>query len=514
LYVKEALIADHQKYLKRGSMRTNQRTTMALLSLVLASSWLLAATREVGPGRTYATPNDAYTAAAAGDTILVYPQAANAAYLQVRIQASKARIAIRAMGAAGQRVKLSGAGYNYTGAASVPRAMFQFNPGTDSCLVEGFEIFECHNDSYNGAAVRINQANRVTVRNCEVHNNDMGFMSNGDVNASSAADQLIENCVVHDNGNDSAAGYNHNFYMGGTSVTIRGCNVYNATTGHNIKSRAHLTFVEGCFVHDSPNREFDLVDDATNTTAANSHALVSGCVIRKMNNCPGNHATIHFGQDGGNDHNGTLYLVHCTILSQYASPIVDVSAAGAGVKIYNCIVTDPTASQTSGQVVVSMRNGALAANSGGSNVWMSRGFTAGTGITFAASTTGSAGQYPAFVNDTAGTYTPTTAFANIVDAGMALATMGLPSPLSTEPLLVYAVGPGTATRTFNAAPDIGAFEYGAQAVVTAPNTAWVRVASGPALGRGFDLAGRTTPAKAAGAGLRVDPRSAELRVRW
>jgi hypothetical protein len=494
-------------------MRTNQRAATALLSVLLASSSLFAATREVGPSRTYATPNDAYAAAVAGDTILVYPQAANAAYLQVRIFSTKARIAIRAMGAAGARVKLSGAGYNYTGAGSTPRAMFQFNPGTDSCLVEGFEIFDCHNDSYNGAAVRINQANRVTVRNCEVHNNDMGFMSNGDVNASSAADQLIENCVVHDNGNDSAAGYNHNFYMGGTSVTIRGCNVYNATTGHNIKSRAHLTFVEGCFVHDSPNREFDLVDDATNTAAANSHALVSGCVIRKMDNCPGNRATIHFGQDGGNAHNGTLYLVHCTILSQYASPIVDVSAAGAGVKIYNCIVTDPTASQTSGQVVVSVRNGALGTNSGGSNVWTSRGFTAGTGIFPSAWVTGGAGEYPAFVNETTGDYTPTTAFANIVDAGMPLEDMGLPSPLSTEPLLVYAVGPGTSTRTFSATPDLGAFEYGVQAVVTAPNTGRVRAVSGGAHGTGFDLAGRARPVGAGGAGLRADVRGAQLRVR-
>ena len=36
-----------------------------------------------------------------------------------------------------------------------------------------------HNASHNGAGVRINQANDILVTHCEIHDNDMGVMSNG-----------------------------------------------------------------------------------------------------------------------------------------------------------------------------------------------------------------------------------------------------------------------------------------------------------------------------------------------
>lgn len=450
---------------------------------------------EVGPGRTYSTPNDAYAAAVAGDTIRVFPQASNAPYVQVRIQASKARIAFVGVVQNGERVRLAGTGFTYSGAGSTPRAMFQFNPGTDDCVVENFEIYDCHNGSYNGAAVRINQANRITVRNCEIRNNDMGLMSNGDVGVQSGADQLVENCIVHDNGNTSDPGYNHNFYMGGTSVRIRGCNVYAATTGHNIKSRAHLTMVEGSYVHDSPNRELDLVDDATNTATSGSHALVSGCVIRKMDSCPGNRGTIHFGQDGGNAHNGTLYLVNCTILTQYVTAVVTLSAAGSGARFYNCLVSDPLQTQTSGQVLIALGT-ASAANCGGSNLWVSRGFTVGGGVTLSSLSSGGAGQYPSFVQTQSGDYRLAVSMAGVVDGGVAAGSMGLPAELQSEPVLQFAPPVGSATRTFAGTPDIGAYEYAAVSYSRDNRLARTVGARPNAVGRhrGFGLSGREVSA--------------------
>ena len=294
---------------------------------------------EVGPGKTHGTIEEAWVAATAGDTIRVYPKAGGAAYRQVALLLrSKQNITISADTTGGARVMLDGEGYSYSGSLPVPRAMFQFDPGSDGSVVENFEIRNCHNDSCNGAGFRINQANGITVRNCHVHHCDMGIMSNGSVADNSASDQLVENSVFNDNGNDLHAGFNHNFYVGGTSIVIRGCEVFNATTGHNIKSRAHLTIVEGCYVHDSPNREFDFVDAAGNTDAAGSHALISGCTIVKANPITGNKAVIHFGQDGGSDHTGTLHILSCTILTPYTSAVVDLSAPGAGVRMHNTIV--------------------------------------------------------------------------------------------------------------------------------------------------------------------------------
>ena len=67
------------------------------------------------------------------------------------------------------------------------------------------------------------------------------------------------------------------------------------------------------------DREFDLVDGDANTEAPGSHAVLVGNVIAKAKGCKGNHAVIHFGQDGGKDHRGTLYLVHNTIVQPFGS---------------------------------------------------------------------------------------------------------------------------------------------------------------------------------------------------
>jgi hypothetical protein len=431
---------------------------MALWCCLADTGPLNAAIREVGPGKTYTRIEAAYQAANAGDSILVYPQSGGAVYDSVAVFLTKRKLAVLGIAAAGQRVLLHGDGFDYSGSGSVPRAMFQFNPGADSCAVENFEISGCHNASYNGAAFRINQVNNITIRNCHVHDNDMGVMSNGTVAANSAAHQLIENCIVHDNGNTADPGYNHNFYVGGTSVTIRGCDVYAATTGHDIKSRAHITIVEGCYVHDCQNREFDLVDDNGVTTVAASHALIAGCVIVKAANASGNKTTIHFGQDGGFDHNGTLYVVHCTIVTPYISPVVDLSAPGAGVSFTNCLVLDPSDS-ASGQVLVSTRGGALISNAVGSHMWMSSGFSAPAGGVFDHVTKGAAGNLPKFIDAASGNYALAENFAGIVDAGLDFASIFVPQEVGNRLLVAFLVPLGSFPRAFEGAPDIGAYEF-------------------------------------------------------
>ncbi|MFN8219030.1 MAG: hypothetical protein U0S12_02720 [Fimbriimonadales bacterium] len=55
-------------------------------------------------------------------------------------------------------------------------------------------------------------------------------------------------------------GYNHNLYLGGTSVTIQFCEIYGALTGHNLKSRAHFTRVQYNLHPRLREPEMDLVD--------------------------------------------------------------------------------------------------------------------------------------------------------------------------------------------------------------------------------------------------------------
>lgn len=297
----------------------------------------------VGPGKAYDRIEPAVTAANPGDMVLVYPQIDGRAYERVAVLVRKPRITIRSapdpeLGS--RRVRLSGTGFDYSGVGAVPRAIFQFDPGADGGELADFDLSGAHNDSHNGAGVRINAANHVKLRNCDVHDNDMGVMSNGDGTPRAGLDQWIEFCRIHGNGSPAEPGQNHNLYLGGTSVVVSGCEIFGSLTGHNLKSRAHYTRVEYCWVHDSANRELDLVDAAGDTEAADSDAVVLGCVLVKARDMQGNRAVIQFGQDGGQIHRGTLHLVHNTIVTPYRGPVVDLSAADARVELTGNLICD------------------------------------------------------------------------------------------------------------------------------------------------------------------------------
>jgi TusA-related sulfurtransferase len=307
------------------------RIGASLLAAVIAQGRTL----EVGPGHSYPSIASAYAKAEKGDVIKVYPLKNGAAYEQVAMWVAKPGITfLGAPDKSGERIKISGKGFEYSGASPTPRAIFQFDVGADGCVLEGFELFLAHNSSHNGAGVRIDQANNITIRNCEVHNNDMGTQSNGPIGA--AVNQLFENCIYHHNGDPGEPGQNHNFYLGGTSVTLRGCEVYSPLTGHNFKSRAHYNWIEFCYIHDSKNREFDLVD-SEDTMVPDSHSVLLGNIIVKDPACE-NHCVIQFGQDCKKEHDGTLYLVHNTIIATTKSLLIDLTAPKASVHMIENII--------------------------------------------------------------------------------------------------------------------------------------------------------------------------------
>ncbi len=320
-------------------------TTVAFLGCVAWSvfasfaSPAAAEVLQVGPEKTFARIEDAVAAARPGDVIEVHALADDAPYETPAVLVRKPRLTIRGVPAEGRKyVPVSGKGFEYSGRGSTPRAIFQFDPGADDCTLVGFSLSGAHNSSHNGAGVRINQANGVTIRDCEIHHNDMGIMSNGDGTIRRGRGQRIVQCHIHHNGDFEHPGYNHNLYLGGTSVALLFCEVDHSLTGHNVKSRAHQMLVAYCYVHDSANREFDLVD-AEDTTAPESHAVLLGNIIVKDPQCRGNRTTIHFGQDGGRNRDGTLYAAFNTIVTPFVSPVVDLSAPGARAVLYGNFVT-------------------------------------------------------------------------------------------------------------------------------------------------------------------------------
>ncbi len=352
--------------------------TLACFTFMLAARDvpLFAADLTVGPDQNFARIEEALAAAAPGDVITVHPQTSNTAYAKVALDVDKPRITLRAAAPPGIRVALNGRDFNYTGNGSTPRAIVQFNKNASGCVLEGFELFGAHNESHNGAGVRINQANDVTVRNCEIHNNDMGLMSNGDGTLGCATNQRIEACVIHHNGDPSDPGYNHNLYLGGASVTLTGCDVHSSLTGHNVKSRAHKIEVRDCLIHDSANRELDLVD-AAETAFPDSDAVLVGNQITKARNCPGNREVIHFGQDGGKARKGTLLLESNTICTPFVSPVVQLSAPQTRV-VMNQNRVENSGSQKSGQILVNRGASTMPDAVQGRGNQMSSSFTGST----------------------------------------------------------------------------------------------------------------------------------------
>ncbi len=418
----------------------------------------------VGPGRDFDTVTAAleFAQAYGRNEIVVYPRADNAPYEQEALLVTAPNISIIGVRTAdNQRPRLAGGGFNYTGAGSVPRAIVQFNPGSDGSSLAGIELLDAHNDSFNGAGVRVNQARGIVIHDCLIHDCDMGLMSNGDAGAKTG-EVLLWNCRINSNGNLADPGYNHNIYAGGYHLVMRGCEVYGSLTGHNVKSRAHINEILYCYIHDSSNREFDLVDEAGNTNLPGSDTLLLGNVIVKADPIDGNKTVIHFGQDGGGEHSGSIYLLYNTIVTPYISPVVDLSAPGAGAVIFNNIIWDAGSAQ-SGQAVVNARNGAALANCHGGHNWLSSGFVLADGGDWdlASTTFAAAGVSPPFVDSAAGDYhlLPVQA-AGISDAGIGI-TQLFPSDAFFIPVFPdasYVPEFSTFQRESQGLPDIGAYE--------------------------------------------------------
>ncbi|MEP0813703.1 MAG: right-handed parallel beta-helix repeat-containing protein [bacterium] len=329
----------------------------------------------VGPGFEFARIEDAVSAAKSGDMVVVHSLPGGDAYEQTAVLVRKPGITIIGDPDGGGRVRISGKGFNYSGEGSVPRAVFQFDPEADGCTLSGFEIFDARNESHNGAGVRINQADNVTVRNCEIHRCDMGVMSNGAPSTRAAKNQLFEKCNIHHNGSADEPGFSHNMYLGGWNATVKLCEVHHSTCGHNIKSRTGIILIEDSYIHDSANRELDIVD-ADETNAWKSDAYINRCLIIKAKNCKGNRAVIHYGQDMGGVRNGTMYIDETTIVTPFNSPVVQMSSPNVHAALSKTTVWDGGAGRNN-MTLISVSNGASLDHTLGYKLSLAHGFEKG-----------------------------------------------------------------------------------------------------------------------------------------
>ncbi len=103
--------------------------------------------------------------------------------------------------------------------------------------------------------------------------------------------------------------------------------------------------------------------------------MLAGNIIIKDKNCSGNRAVIHFVQDGGNEHNGRLCLVHNTIVTPFISPVAHLSAPKSRAQLYNNIIWDGgKGTRQNGQVLVLADKDAAGVPVEGRCNWVSYGF--------------------------------------------------------------------------------------------------------------------------------------------
>lgn len=443
-------------------MRRTLAISLSLSFMLLTTAIVDGATLTVGPEQDFERIAVAYKKAQPGDTILVHPRANNASYKQVALFIKKPHITLRAVKKDGERVRLDGEGFVYTGIGSTPRAIIQFNPGANGGVVQGFELTGAHNQSYNGAGVRINQANNVTILDCDIHGNDMGIMSGGSIKTGTGANQRIMGCLIHHNGNKQDPGYNHNLYLGGSSALVFACEIHHSITGHNLKSRAHYNKIGYCYIHDSANRELDLVDKKGNTEAPDSDTLLWGSIIVKSRPTKGNHGVIQFGADGGHNHNGTLFLIHNTIVTPYSTPVVQLTSPDAKLQMHNNIVWAAGTNEANRHLV---HYGGKSDPAGSviSHNWFADGYAPpkGTEANWSENYFAKQPNIALFVDPQAGNFHLRSKKSAAVNLGLPLQKLSLPDPEGKDKidsLWAYKPPLDTVVRYVVGLPDAGAYE--------------------------------------------------------
>ncbi len=348
------------------------RARTPLIALLACVGLAQTATYEVGAGQPFATLA-ALPALVPGDVVEIGPGTYNEVRRWTASGTVGSPITIRGLGTT--RPVIDASGFTVDGAMPNPRAVFQIEGS--NVVVEHLEFINARN-SNDGAGVRVTGAgiNGIVVRDCRLHDNDMGIMADGHDGL------LVDGCEIDHNGTASFSGFSHNIYVGGGRVTFRGCSIHDALFGQNVKTRAHFVSLLYNRIADSQDGEIGMVD-SPETAAANSNAVMIGnVVISKVRGSGWNSGRfVLFGGESGNAHQGTLYAFNNTFI------------AGASSNIFLSASRSESAIVARGNIMVGsarIADGTTGSVTGSGN-WMPTGATVPSGFT------GLLGADPGFV---------------------------------------------------------------------------------------------------------------------
>lgn len=279
-----------------------------------------AATRSVGPGKTYSTPCKAFAAAQAGDLIEIQAGTYSGDVCAIY----KSNLTIRGVNG---RPKIDAAGKNALGKGTW--VVVGSNITVDNVEMTGAKV-----PDRNGAALRLEGTN-FTLRNSFLHRNENGVLSG----QNTASTVVMENNEFGYNGRGD--GYTHNVYLGKIAkLTFRYNFSHDANVGHNLKTRALYNTIAynrfsslrsgeaGSTPAGKPSYEINVPNGGT--------TFIIGNVIMQPTSS-NNPAMVAYGEEGVGTRKTDLYVINNTFVNDDGSrgTFVMVRNAATPAKLTN-----------------------------------------------------------------------------------------------------------------------------------------------------------------------------------
>lgn len=254
-----------------------------------------AATLQVGPGKPYATPCAAISAAQPGDVIEI-DAAGN--YSGNVCGWTKSNLTLRGVNG---RPRIDAAGRNSQG-----KAIWVIS-GNDT-TVENIEFSGATVVDHNGAGIRAEGTN-LTIRRCYFHDNENGILAS----PNAASQILIEFSEFGNNGYGD--GYSHNMYINAVAkFTLRYSYSHHAKVGHLVKSRA----AENNILYNRLTNEAGGTASYELDLPNGGRSYVIGNLIQQSNTT-GNPGMLAYLMEGSTGSPRDLYVVNNTFVNDKGS---------------------------------------------------------------------------------------------------------------------------------------------------------------------------------------------------
>ncbi len=294
------------------------KTYIYTLLICMTSSITYAATYQVGPTRTYTSPNELYSADILQDGDIVEIDAADYRGSAALAVWKANNLIIKGIG--GKPHLIAEGEYIWGKGIWVLAG--------DNIIVENIEFSGATVPDKNGAGIRLDGIG-MTVRNCYFHDNEDGILTTNTF----AGNILIEYSEFDNNGYGD--GQSHNLYIGHCDQLIFRYNYsHHAIIGHNLKSRAQENIILYNRIMDEESGESSRLIDLS----IGGFTIIMGNILMQGNNAP-NKNLVGYGLEGLTNQNNEFYFVNNTCVNkrQASGQFLDIASGTSVVNVSNNI---------------------------------------------------------------------------------------------------------------------------------------------------------------------------------